>query len=289
MTKHLVFPAQFVPTTPLLVRHNLSEHPLLTLPAVTALAKRLPKKFVRYHSGKLSVKTRFDEATKANATGLTIEETMENIEQSGSFVSLQHIQTDAEYKGLVDEVLADIRDAVEPFEANVGKATGCIFVSSPNSVTPYHRDHEGNFLMQVRGTKLVRVWDPADPNTVNDREQEVFHAAWTLKETIYRDELEQSAYKMELHPGECAFMPFTAPHWVQNGPAVSVSIAVTFLTDRSYRETNVFRANYLLRKLGVKPARYKHGRFFGVRDALKDYGMRLYGIVRGRSAGYETY
>ena len=28
-----------------------------------------------------------------------------------------------------------------------------IFISSPNTVTPYHMDPEYNFLLQIRGTK----------------------------------------------------------------------------------------------------------------------------------------
>lgn len=278
--KHLEVDATFDPTAPKLVRHNLATHPLLALDALTALAKRLPKNQVRYHSGRIAKTTRFDEAEKKNATGLGIEETLQDIEHSGSFVALQHLETDPEYRELVDTVLGDIRGAVEPHEKGVGRAAGWVFISSPNSVTPYHRDHETNFLMQVRGTKLVHVWDPANPTVANDHEQEVFHHGWTLKETVYRDELEQYASKMELTPGLCAYMPFTAPHWVQNGPQYSISLSVTYLTDMNYRETNVFRANALLRRMGLTPARYGTGRF-GVRDTVKDLGFRVFQKLRG--------
>ena len=280
--KYLELPSSFSPAQPAVVRHNVSNHPLLELPSLTALAKRLPRSQVRFHSGRIAVTTRFDEAPSRNSTGLTIEQTLEDIEHSGSFVALQHIESDPEYKPLVDAVLADIRAAVEPYESGVGRAAGWVFISSPNSVTPYHRDHETNFLMQVRGSKQVHVWDPANQSVVNDHEQEVFHHAWTLKETIYRDELEQYANKMELTPGVCAYMPFTAPHWVQNGPEVSISLSVTYLTDQNFRETNVFRANHMLRRIGLKPARYGVGPLHGVRDFVKDLGFRAVQRVRGR-------
>ena len=32
---------------------------------------------------------------------------------------------------------------------------GFIFVSSPNSVTPYHFDPEHNILLQIRGSKVM--------------------------------------------------------------------------------------------------------------------------------------
>ena len=41
-----------------------------------------------------------------------------------------------------------------------------IFISSPGSVTPFHFDDEHNFLLQVRGSKTMHMWDARDPNVV---------------------------------------------------------------------------------------------------------------------------
>ena len=38
-----------------------------------------------------------------------------------------------------------------------------IFVSSPGAVTPFHMDHEHNFILQIRGNKKLYTWDPMDP------------------------------------------------------------------------------------------------------------------------------
>ena len=48
-------------------------------------------------------------------------------------------------------------------------------------------------------------------------------------------------------------MPFTAPHTVYNGPDVSITLSLTFLTDRTIRERELFSANQKLRKLGMSP------------------------------------
>ena len=48
-------------------------------------------------------------------------------------------------------------------------------------------------------------------------------------------------------------MPFTAPHAVYNGPDVSITLSLTFLTDRTIRERELFAANHKLRKLGMSP------------------------------------
>ena len=75
------------------------------------LKARLPKSQQRFHSGKIKTTTRFDEAPEAHATGLTIEQTLEDIEHSGSFVALQHIESDPEYKPLVEEVQRSVLEA----------------------------------------------------------------------------------------------------------------------------------------------------------------------------------
>jgi len=48
-------------------------------------------------------------------------------------------------------------------------------------------------------------------------------------------------------------MPFSAPHAVYNGPDVSITLSLTFLTERTIRERELFAANHKLRKLGMHP------------------------------------
>jgi hypothetical protein len=56
-----------------------------------------------------------------------------------------------------------------------------------------------------------------------------------------------------LVPGLGGYMPQTAPHAVENGPGVSVTLSVTYLTDATRRRALLHRANHLLRRRGISP------------------------------------
>src|SRR5262249_6795970 len=158
-----------------------------------------------------------------------------------------------EYRDLVFGVLGEVKPIVDRVDPGMRELHGWIFVSSPRATTPYHMDHEANFLVQIRGTKTINVWDPKDRSVVGERELETFHGTWSLDDTKWRDEFQAKAHVFQAAPGTGVFMPFTSPHTVQNGPDVSITLSLTFLTDRSVREQMLFAANHKLRKLGVSP------------------------------------
>src|SRR5207245_10351601 len=62
-----------------------------------------------------------------------------------------------------------------------------------------------------------------------------------------------TAFVLPLVPGEGLHFPVTVPHWVKNGPEVSVSFSITFRTAHSARRELLYKANARLRKLGLKP------------------------------------
>ena len=51
-----------------------------------------------------------------------------------------------------------------------------IFVSSPGAVTPFHIDPEWNFLLQVRGRKIIHVFPADDRSLVSEEELERFYS-----------------------------------------------------------------------------------------------------------------
>ena len=50
------------------------------------------------------------------------------------------------------------------------------------------------------------------------------------------------------------FVPLMAPHWVKNGPAVSISFSVTWRSDWTYAVADAHAMNAVLRKTGLNPA-----------------------------------
>ena len=75
------------------------------------------------------------------------------------------------------------------------------------------------------------------------------------RNVAYRQELDESCQRFVLQPGEGLHIPVHSPHWVKNGPAVSVSFSVTFRSRALAREAAVHRLNAKLRRRGwpVRP------------------------------------
>ena len=60
---------------------------------------------------------------------------------------------------------------------------------------------------------------------------------------------------MKLLPGDAIHVPVKAPHFVENGAGVSVSLSVTWRSERSVAESELHGLNALLRRRGLPVAR----------------------------------
>jgi hypothetical protein len=237
------------------VKHRLATHPLLQLDKLLELGKRLNEKgSVRYHNDQATPDTSFTNAPETHKAKLSVEETIKKIEEAKAWMALHNIQQDPEYRTLVDELLDDVKPRVDMKDPGMCHRAGWIFITSPNAVTPYHMDHEHNFIMQVHGTKTLHVWDPLDRAVVTERSLELFHAKWSRELVVYKEDFQRKAHVFNLEPGMGGYMPVTSPHWVKNGPSVSVTVSVTYYTDLTRRLETLYRGNYALRQLGLKPA-----------------------------------
>lgn len=260
---------------PFLVRHNLADHPLLALPELVELSRRLPPKNVKYNDGNLSVAENL-EATPSN--GLSIEETIRRTEEQCSWMVLKNVHHDPAYGELLMNCLEDIKPHSEPLDPGMCDARAFIFISSPNSVTPFHIDPEINFLLQIRGSKSMSVFDPMDREIVTERDLEQFSLAEDLGVVKYKPEFQDRAFVAEMSPGIGVHCPVTAPHWVKVGPAVSISFSITFRSPGTRRRRNAYWINAHLRRLGISPApigvspfkdTLKHGLFRALAGAKK--------------------
>jgi ribosomal protein L16 Arg81 hydroxylase len=185
--------------------------------------------------------------------GLSAAETVRRIEECRSWMVLKNVERVPEYRELLDRCLEDVREHAEHVLPGMHMPEAFVFVSSPGSVTPFHIDPEHNFLFQVRGQKTIHVFDPADRQLVGPRELERFYAGGH-RNIPFREEWQSRASSWVLNPGEGVHVPVTAPHWVRNGDAVSVSFSVTFRSRSSKRLADVWQMNHRLRSLGLDPA-----------------------------------
>ena len=234
---------------PFLIRHRLTDHPLFALSSLVALSHRLPREQVEYNAGDLTLS---QDPDRMPQTELSIEETIERIETCRSWMVLKYVEHDPVYRRLLDDCLDELHAVAPEVTKGMRMRQGFIFVSSPGAVTPFHLDHEHNFLLQVRGTKTVTQYDREDRRLVTDEEIERSYAG-AHRNLQLRGPAREDVF--ELGPGDGLHFPVDAPHHVRNGAAVSISFSVTFRTDASARRAGIYRLNGRLRQLGLHPSR----------------------------------
>ncbi len=262
---------------PFKIEHHLVDHPLFALPRLIELARRLPESRVEYNAGDIPV-SQDPDSTPRN--GLSIEDTIRRIEECRSWMVLKNVELDDEYKALLDTCLREIARYSEPLFPGMCLSEGFVFITSPESVTPFHLDHENNFLLQIRGRKQVQLFDRDDRAVISEEELEAFYSG-AHRNLVYKDDFRTRGEFFDLEPGEALHFPVAAPHWVQNGPEVSISFSVTFQTGESRRRAALHRLNRQLRRWGLSPRPVGRSRSG---DAIKSgviQAIRLYRRCRG--------
>ena len=243
--------AQFAaayPETPAILRHNLSEHALLTLDALAMLAGKLPNASIEYNRGNLPLGI----DGKPAPTGMSIEDTIRHIATSNSWAVLKNIEQVPAYEALLLALLGELRSEIEKRTGAMLRPQGFVFISSPQAVTPYHFDPEHNILLQLVGSKVMTQFPAGDARFAPDTTHESYHSGGP-RELVWRDELAAGGREFALGPGEAVMVPVMAPHHVKNGPASSISLSITWRSDWSFEEADARCWNGVLRKVGMQP------------------------------------
>ena len=243
--------ARAYPDQPVKLRHELTGHDLLTLDALAHLAERMPATSVEYNLGKLPLGVR-PEDTPAN--GLTLGETIRSIETNGSWAVLKNVERDPAYGALLDEALEELAPLVARATGPMLHREAFLFLSSPGSVTPFHMDPEHNILLQIVGEKVMTVFPARDDELVPPTKSESFHDGGH-RNLDWHDHFRDRGTAFRLLPGDAIHVPVKAPHFVENGPAVSISLSVTWRSERSVAEGELHGLNALLRRRGLPTAR----------------------------------
>jgi hypothetical protein len=262
--------------TPFKIRHSLVGHPLLTLDSLVELSRRLPEHHVKFNSGHIPIGTRLYTAA---TTGLSAQETIRSIDKAGSWMVLKYVEQDDEYAELMDACLDEVLEFSEALDPGMIRREAYIFITSPNSTTAWHLDPEHSFLLQATGSKTMFV---QDNSIMSERDWEAYFNKGTVPP--FKEEYRSTAQAHHIKAGEGLHVPVTVPHWVENGPEVSVSFSVTFRTAAVERRAMVYDVNAYLRKRGIDPDPFgKSPR----RDVVKAQAFRAVRRVK-RAIGDES-
>ena len=248
--------------------HSLAADPRLTLAALVELAGEFAPEHVEYNPGNLPIGIDPKDVPRAN---LSIADTVRSIEENGSWMVLKFIEKHPVYRALLEETLAEIDPITRSKTGSMLGMEGFIFISSPGAVTPFHFDPEHNILLQIRGNKVMTLFPAGDERIVSGVAHEHFHLGLQHRNLIWQEGFAELGQPMALAPGEAVYVPVKAPHWVQNGDAVSISLSVTWRSEWSYAEADARAFNHILRKRGLTPASPKR---YPAQNAAKSIAYR---------------
>jgi hypothetical protein len=230
--------------------HTLHNSPYFSYPALIDLSNLLQTRPNRFHIEE-------DDTVPGNGWSLrqahkSLQENLTEIADTHSFIMLKRVHEEPEYAQILQECVTELSDLTKTdIRRHYRDGLMTILITSPYRVTPYHIDSEANLLMQMQGSKFVYIFDGNDREILPAAELERF---WTgdIKAATYREHLQDRAWQFELKPGSGVHNPVIFPHWVQNGPEVSISLSINFkrVTDNA---ADAFRINSRLRRVGLHP------------------------------------
>lgn len=246
---------------PIVLKHRLIETGLFDKPVLERLIERCPPEEL----GLVDRKTENGvQITRQGRLGTASgAEAIAAIEKGRIWMNIRRVMDWApEYADLLDKVFAEFEARMpgfSTFKRNLG-----VLISSPGAKVFYHADIQGQSLWQISGVKTVRIY----PN------DDIFAPAESIEKILLRETTEDMTYEpwfdeyaraIELHPGEMATWPLYAPHRVDNGDMLNISVTMEHWTGPI---RNTYAAHYgngvLRRTVGLK------------NGSTADYGAHIY-------------
>ena len=247
---------------PFKFNHTLHQSGLFEIPRIVELTKRMIERngnFCALNFKHGSIGAKFGDGSTNTKSGAMpqserLDETVSRLGENGTWIKLTRAQDyDPEYAQVLDLITSELESLSGwPLREDMTYVTMTLLLSSPNISTPFHLDHETNFLFQLQGSKDVCLFPATDRELVPDQEVENYYSG-NFDAVRYRPEMQDRGTVYRLDPGEVVHHPPLAPHWVKNGDNISVSISINYCMKSLEKRARVYQANYFLRKMGLKP------------------------------------
>jgi hypothetical protein len=257
---------------PFEITHTLASNPLFDLDHLIDLTQRVESRrsphrpFGDIYSNIGPVEPGL-KAVEGVRPAVPASELLKQIEDSQAWVTLEHVEREDGYREVMQGCICDLLELTgKQVMQKIKWFDAILFITSPHRVTHYHVDRECAWLVQLHGDKEIHLFDKSDKDIVPDEELERF---WTVDNGAgtYKAQYEDRALVFAMRPGTGVHIPVNCPHWLKNGSQVSVSMNVNF----QFRDEvwgNIYKANYYLRRMGLKPASPgKHP----IRDRVKSH------------------
>ncbi|RYF98580.1 MAG: hypothetical protein EON94_12885 [Caulobacteraceae bacterium] len=229
--------------------HTLHERPMFDDEGLASLLDRYPREHLGvFTMGEDPVDWKSWRAGKAG--DLSGDQLLDAAKSGRIWLNLRHTNDFLpDYAELEREIFAEKQamSGVRTFKRDLG-----MLISSANAQVFYHLDVPLVSLWQLRGRKTVWVYPVADPYIGHEQLERI-----VLKETAeqfaYEPGWDKGAEAHELTPGKMVTWRQNAPHRIENGPMLNVSLSIEFMTAPAVMRANVLYANGVLRKAGGRP------------------------------------
>jgi hypothetical protein len=247
--------------------HQIHRSGLFSEEALLALIQRVALKSNRFYieQGETTPQKGWNPGSNQ-----TLIDAYRDIASNHSLVMLKRVNEDPEYAPVLDTLKREMSDHLGiDMQKRYRDGLMTLLITSPHRITPYHIDGEANLLMQMVGTKSVYIFDGENRSVLPEHELERFWSG-NVKATVYKQDFQAGAKHFKLIPGLGVTNPVTFPHWVQNGPEVSVSMSVNFKRIVDTR-ADAYRINHQLRRFGLSPKEPGKGKLV---DSTKSIAYR---------------
>ncbi|TBR36185.1 MULTISPECIES: cupin-like domain-containing protein [Dyella] len=238
---------------PFQIEHHMANHPAFSLESLFTLCRRRPPQDILFRMGNIPgdepLETSYDHYKK----DLTLSDVLDHFEESQAYICINNPERDPEYQPIIEGLIGEIAAQTHGMDPWITWYSTYVFISTRHAVTPYHMDREMNFLLQLRGTKQVFLWDQDDDDIMSSEQKDLLLSR-VGNRPRYLPSFEAKAMAYTLEPGVGVHHPFIAPHRVHTAGELSVSLALTFRTRQSDMWTDAYRFNARLRQFGLHPS-----------------------------------
>jgi hypothetical protein len=241
---------------PFTAHHTLHTRPMFSDDGLADLLDRYPREYFGIHTmgTKRSDKDGFRKGIPGDLSGA---ELLEAVQRGRLWINLRNASAHLpEYAALRDEMFGelDANTGVKTFKRDVG-----VLISSPNARVFYHLDIPLVTLWQIKGEKTMWVY-PLGKAFARDEQIEAIVLREQEEAIDYDPAFDAAAEICEMKPGVVASWPQTAPHRIDNGNCLNVSLSCEFMTLDGLVHANALYANGAMRRWwGMNPSIEKAG------------------------------
>ena len=185
--------------------------------------------------------TRMDQWVYGTVGDADGEALLEAIRRGRLWLNMLHLDQNPVYRSLIDQ-------SVKKTGLNIVHRRVMGLVSSPGAQVLYHLDPELVMLFHIRGHKRLYLYPADDPAFADPKDVERIFTGESHEDIPFQKEWDQAATVYDLSPGAFATWPQNAPHRVENGSDLNVSLSMSFYTPEAIFKERLYCANRYFRR-----------------------------------------